>query len=216
MNQRTIIFDLDGTLIHSAPDLHAAVNIALTTQGRPALDLATVISFVGDGVEQLVKRSLMATGDHTPALQRETLARFMDSYDRNLTTLTRPYPGVIDCLQRLKSDGVRLGICTNKPGSAARRVCDQLDLTRYFDVISGAEVDQPKKPDPTSLLACIARLGGRVENAIYVGDSLVDLATAQNAHVRFHLFTGGYLNAPKPDLPPNQVFADWSSNRFCV
>ncbi len=210
----TIIFDLDGTLIHSAPDLQAAMNVALSSLGREQLDLATVISFIGNGVEVLVERSLRATGKISSEIHRSALAAFLESYSQNMTALTRPYPGVIACLEALKSADVRLGICTNKPTGPAKDICDQLDLSRFFDVIAGAEPDQPKKPDATPLLACIGAMGGTVPNALYVGDSTVDYQTAKNADVSFRLYSRGYLNAGISDLAAEYRFDDWTHENF--
>ena len=205
---RVIAFDLDGTLVHSAPDLQAATNVALRAMGRAELDLATIISFVGDGVEKLVQRSLAETGDATDALLHDALGLFMESYEQNMTTLTRPYPGVVACLTRLKADGVRLGICTNKPTGPARDICDQLELSHFFDVIEGATAGQPKKPEAKPLLDVISRLDGTADTAIFVGDSAVDCQTAVNAAVPFRLFNGGYLNTPL-EVPMPHRFDHW-------
>ena len=139
---KVIIFDLDGTLIHSAPDLQFAVNAALAALDREPLDLGTVISFIGDGVEKLVERSLEASGEVTDALRDAAMVRFLETYEQNMTTLTRPYPGVFGCLEDLKAKGAKLGICTNKPAAPTRQICNQLGLTRFFDDISGAEAGQ--------------------------------------------------------------------------
>ncbi|MGJ8584108.1 MAG: phosphoglycolate phosphatase [Marinosulfonomonas sp.] len=209
---KTIIFDLDGTLIHSAPDIHAAINLALVASDRAPLDLPTVISFIGNGVEKLVDRSLTKTGGLTPDLQTKTLALFLDHYTQNMTTLTRPFPGVFAVLDGLKSAGLCLGVCTNKPTQPARDICDQLGLSPYFDVISGAAPDMPKKPDAQPLLRCLADLGGSLDDALYVGDSVVDYETARNAGMQFRLFSGGYLNAALPDLAPGDRFDDWADS----
>jgi phosphoglycolate phosphatase len=212
MNPKAIIFDLDGTLIHSAPDLHAAANAMLDTLERPALDLPTVISFIGNGVEKLVERSLDATGGSDALLRRSALEMFLTFYQKNMTTLTRPYPGVISTLQAFKDAGIPLGICTNKPTQPARDICDRLDLTRFFQVILGAEIGQPKKPDPAPLLACLKELAVQPSEAIYIGDSAIDFLTARNANVPFRLFSKGYLNAPLPDLSVADSFDDWAFN----
>lgn len=206
----TIVFDLDGTLIHSAPDLQSAVNAALVSVGRQTLDLATVTSFIGNGVDTLVQRSLTRTGPWTEELQEQAMSRFKDSYAQDMTTLTRPYPGVLSVLDALKADGYRLGICTNKPDAAALQICGDLDLAGYFDVISGVRPGQPKKPEAAPLLNCIAAMGGSAETAIYVGDSGVDHATAANAGVAFRLFMGGYLNADPAAFADVPKFDVWS------
>lgn len=214
MKYKTIIFDLDGTLIHSAPDLQAAINHALGIIDRDGLDLPTVISFIGNGVEKLVQRGLRATGGWDQSLQDSTLATFMSYYDEHSTTLTRPYPGVVEALQALRNEGVTLGVCTNKPTMPARAICDELGLSRFFASIAGAEPDLPKKPDAVPLLNCMTELGGTRETTLYVGDSAVDYRTALNANLEFSLFTQGYLNETLPDLPAEHRFDRWGRDEI--
>lgn len=209
MKYKTIIFDLDGTLIHSAPDLQAAINHALNAISRDCLDLPTVISFIGNGVEKLVERGLRATGHWDQAFQDSALATFLSYYDAHSTTLTRPYPGVVETLHALQAEGVALGVCTNKPTMPARAICEELGLGKFFASIAGAEPGLPKKPDAAPLLACMAELGGTKETTLYVGDSAVDYRTALNAEVEFCLFTQGYLNEVLPDLPSGHRFDRW-------
>lgn len=208
---KAIVFDLDGTLIHSAPDLHAAANVMLVALGRDALDQPTIISFIGNGVEVLVERCLDATGgDH--GLQQRALDLFLQSYNQNMTRLTKPYPGVIAALRTFQTAGIPLAVCTNKPTKPAKDICDQLGLTAFFQVIAGAEEGQPKKPDPAPLLTCIQNLSRAPSDTLYVGDSTVDYMTARNADVPFRLFSKGYLNAPLPDLPDADRFDDWAQH----
>ncbi|MGC1505770.1 MAG: phosphoglycolate phosphatase [Sulfitobacter sp.] len=215
-NVTAIVFDLDGTLIHSAPDLQFAANAALHSIGRGPLDLATIISFIGNGVETLVKRAVAATGGGDDTLERAVLAVFLDVYAENITTLTRPYDGVIQALEQFRAKGVKLGICTNKPTGPAQNICDRLELSQYFDVVVGAEPDQPKKPDPHALLACLSRLGCPPAQAIYVGDSTIDFHTARNAAVAFRLFSEGYLNEPLPELSTAARFDNWREHGIVV
>lgn len=211
MNQyRTIIFDLDGTLIHSAPDLQAAANAALDALGRQPLDLATVVSFIGNGVEALVERSLHATGGMSQPAFSAALARFREYYGANSTTLTRPYPGVEDCLAALAARGCRLGICTNKPEDFARSICRGLGIEPLFGVIAGAVPGERKKPDPAPLRRAMAALESAAADCLYVGDSAVDYRTARNAGVAFRLFTGGYLNGRLPEVAERDRFAVWA------
>ena len=209
---KAIIFDLDGTLIHSAPDLHAATNAMLQAHKRPLLDLSTVISFIGNGVEKLVERSLDQTGGYNEPLRQAALDFFLMFYNHNITTLTRPYPGVYSALQIFFDAGIPLGICTNKPTKPAQEICDRLDLTRFFNVILGAEDRVPKKPDPAPLWECVSDLGAPLSQALYVGDSAVDFFTARNAAVPFRLFSKGYLNATLPDLGEADSFEDWAAH----
>lgn len=212
MSVQTIIFDLDGTLIHSAPDLQAAMNATLKGMGREPLTLAQIISFIGNGVEKLVARSLAATGGGDSETEQRALAKFLRIYEADPYSRTEPYPGVVEMLVALKKQGIPLGICTNKPTAPARQICDALDLTHYFDFISGADPDTPKKPDATPLINVIEALGGGISNALYVGDSLVDQATAHNARVPFAFFTGGYLNGALVTPLPAYSFDDWRTD----
>lgn len=211
---RTIIFDLDGTLIHSAPDLQAALNATLRGLNRPPVDLETVVSFIGNGVEMLVKRGLEATGGCSGELHRDAVETFLRFYNADMTTLTEPYPGVIETLERLQAMGIPLGICTNKPTGPAKAICQSLGLDHFFAVIAGAEPDQPKKPEPAPLLNCIAAMGGSVSDALYVGDSEIDHQTARNAQVHFKLFSAGYLHQPLPDVKPEDRFDDWYESKI--
>ena len=206
---RAVVFDLDGTLVHSAPDLHAAVNAALRDHGRVAVTLDQVISFIGNGVSKLVERALIATGGVTPELHTAALDRFMESYNADMTRLTEPYPGVMACLQALKDRGVPMGLCTNKPEDPARHICDALGLSPYLSVIVGARQGVAHKPDPEPLLSCIAELGATPADTVYVGDSAVDCETALRAGVPFRFFTGGYLNSELPPLSDDQRFDSW-------
>lgn len=207
-----IIFDLDGTLIHSAPDLQFAANEMLKGYGREPLDLATVVSFIGNGVERLVARCLEATGGADESLFGEALEQFLEVYSQNVTRYTRPYAGVLDALEQFQASGIPMGICTNKPTGPAVDICEALDLTRYFDVILGAEPDLPKKPDKAPLMRCIQTLDATPSTALYVGDSSVDFETARNAQVPFRLFSGGYLNSELPTLSEQDRFSDWAAH----
>ncbi|GFE50802.1 phosphoglycolate phosphatase [Roseobacter cerasinus] len=205
-----VIFDLDGTLIHSAPDLQAALNAALEPLGRGPVDLATTISFVGNGVEKLVQRGLAATGGSTADLHRTTLARFLDAYAVNGVALTALYDGVLPQLEWLRSAELSLGICTNKPEGPARHICDEMGLSPFFDVIIGATPDQPRKPDPAPLHATMARLSATPEQTIYVGDSAIDFETARAAGVDFWLYTEGYLSRDLSGETCARRFNNWA------
>lgn len=192
-----IVFDLDGTLIDSAPDIRAAINRTLTDEGHAALDLPTVVSFIGHGLPNLVARAMGARGidmaDHA-RLTAATLAH----YNAASNDLTRPYPGVVAVLEGLRRDGHRLGICTNKPEAPARKVLDQFGIAHLFDVVVGGDTLAVKKPDPAPLHHAFAALGAA--SGLYVGDSEVDADTAAAAVVPFAFFTMGYCHIPHQDV----------------
>ncbi len=205
----SVVFDLDGTLVHSAPDLHAAANRMLRSFERPQLSLKIIISFIGNGVPKLVERCLLATGDARSL--PEAIDLFHDLYSANLSTLTRPYPGVIDTLEALQAAGRRMGICTNKPEQAARQLCDDLDLSKYFTTILGGNSLAVRKPNPAPLHEAMARLGAGPDNCLYVGDSVIDFRTAEAARLPFAFFEGGYQPVPIKGVGRHRSFDDWAN-----
>ena len=188
---KAVIFDLDGTLIHSVPDMHAAVNALLGEESAQPLDEATVQSFVGDGLAKLVERVMRASGLDM-AFHEDLTARTLAHYNRENGSRTRPYPLVPETLAALKAKDFALGICTNKPAAPARDVLDHLGLLSHFDVVVGGDTLACRKPDPAPLLHVMSLLGATPEQALYVGDSEVDAATAQAANIDFALYTEGY------------------------
>ena len=199
-----IVFDLDGTLIDSAPDIHLGVNMMLEEQGEAALDLATVTSFIGNGLPHLVKLVMMAR-DINPDHHSNWVAAMDQHYGRVNGQLTRLYPGVRQCLDQLLSDGHSLAICTNKPLRPAQDILAKFGLEALFDQIVGGDSLPSRKPDPEMLLACFAANRG-----LYVGDSEVDAETADRATIPFALFRHGYRKKPVEQLVHTYGFDDFS------
>ena len=199
----TVVFDLDGTLIDSAPDIHAAANRMLADMGQPDLPLETIIGFIGNGVKVLVERCLahldLARSDADVA---EALGDFMAYYNADLTTLTRPFPGAEDLLSDLGRRGIKMGVCTNKPEQPARLILSRMGLADHFAAVIGGDSLGQRKPEPAPLLATIAELGGAPERTLYVGDSETDYRTALNAGVPFAYFEGGYQRRPIEGFAP--------------
>ncbi|MCV2887838.1 phosphoglycolate phosphatase [Ruegeria aquimaris] len=202
-----IVFDLDGTLIDSAPDITAAVNRMLAAEGHGPLGQARVTSFVGKGLPNLVAQVIghlgLDMGRHA-----ELSAATLEEYNRSNSSLTVPYPGVVAALERLAGAGAALGICTNKPEGPARQVLADLGLARFFDVVIGGDSLPTRKPEPGMLHASFAALPDLPR--LYVGDSEVDAETAQNAGVPFLLFTEGYRKSPVSALPHRATFDDFA------
>lgn len=192
-----LIFDLDGTLIDSAPDIHAAANRLMAELSLPAFDLTTITSYIGNGIPKLVERCLAAAGEagHVVDLDH-AIARFKAFYAEEPALRTRPYPGVVEALATLTGAGCLLGVVTNKSEDLSRAALADLDLARHFDVVIAGDTLATKKPDPEGLLLAIDKLGSSRTDALYIGDSEVDAETAANAHMRFALFTGGYRKSP--------------------
>lgn len=204
-----VVFDLDGTLLHSAPDLHAAAEDMLEGLGRRRLDLAAVTSFIGNGVPTLVRRCLDATGGADDAVHAAALARFLAAYNAAPTTLTRPYDGVTKALAVLQGAGLALGVCTNKPEGVAREILAELGLARFFGAVTGGDTLPVMKPDPAPLHHCLAALGADASAALYVGDSETDDTTAHAAAIGFALYTGGYRKTPVEAFRTVFVFDDF-------
>jgi phosphoglycolate phosphatase len=168
--------------VDSRADLAAATNHVLRSLGRPAIDPATVFSFVGDGARALVARAL---GPVDPALIDEGVARFLDYYGGHLLDATRPYPGIDAVVAALATRGVALSVLTNKPAALTLRILDGLGLRQWFRGVVGGDSLPTRKPDPTGLLWLLAESGTRPEAALLVGDSPVDLETARAAGTAF-------------------------------
>ena len=202
-----IVFDLDGTLIDSAPDIHATANLVLADEGLAGFDLPTVRGFVGRGVPHLVDSLLKAHGIEDPARAARMAENLIGRYE-DAVTLTQRYPGVEDALQALQAAGHRLAVCTNKPVAPALAVLRHLGLEPYFDVVLGGDSGLPRKPDPAPLYETLRRMGDGP--AGYVVDSEVDAATAEAAGLPFFLFTEGYRKAAADTLPHRALFSDFA------
>ena len=202
-----LIFDLDGTLIDSAPDIHQTSNEVLAAEGLGPLDLPTVRSFIGRGVPHLVGQLLGAHGVTDPARVARLISDFGARYE-NAVTLTRPFDGVAAALDALTAQGHVLGICTNKPVAPARAVLRHLGLLDRFAAIIGGDSAPQRKPDPEPLHLAIAACGGGP--ALYVGDSEVDAACATAAAIPLILYTEGYRKTPAEALPHVALFSDFA------
>jgi phosphoglycolate phosphatase len=209
-----IAFDLDGTLVDTAGDLVGSVNQLLVEEGLPPVAFEDGRRMIGGGVRALVDRVLTADGAprHDQALDA-AVDRYTEIYRGRIALESRPYPGVVETLDRLRAEGARLAVCTNKRTPLAIAVLDALDLTSRFAAVVGADLIA-HKPDPRILQLAIERAGGSDGRALSVGDSMADQATARAAGVPVVGVTYGYVPAPlKPedfdalidrfeDLPP--------------
>ncbi|GGE27700.1 phosphoglycolate phosphatase [Gemmobacter megaterium] len=202
-----IVFDLDGTLIDSAPDIHAAVNRVLQDEGCAPLTLAETIGFIGHGLPTLVDRARAYRG-LAAARQDDMVEAMTRHYGAASTALTRPYPGVLAALSSLRSAGYVIGVCTNKPIVATQRILADLGLADHMAAVVGGDSLEVKKPDPAPLRLAFDRLGRRA--LVYVGDSEVDAETARAAGVPFALFTRGYRKTPVTALPHRLAFEDFA------
>lgn len=175
-----VIFDLDGTLINSLPDISAAANKMLSKYGKSAHTVDEYKFFVGNGSKKLVERILP---DFTEEQQAEALAMYKDLYQQNLVVNTAPYPSIRELLLSLKAKGIKIGVCTNKHYSAVNEILRKVFPEIEFDAVAGERTGIPKKPDPANVNNIIKELGIDKSKAVYVGDSDVDMETGCRAGV---------------------------------
>jgi phosphoglycolate phosphatase len=199
---RTVLFDLDGTLIDSAPDLIGALDTLLATHDRVPVGLAEGRRMIGEGAAKLVERGFAARGGAPMHLAR-LVEDFLGIYESRLTRQTRAFDGVVPTLAALHADGLALGVCTNKPDHATRMLLEALDLARFFTAVVGG--DGIRKPDPDPVHRCLAALGGVHAQALFVGDSPVDLAAARAAGLPIILVSFGYTAIPARELGADHI-----------
>jgi phosphoglycolate phosphatase len=202
-----LVFDLDGTLVDSVPDLRAALNEMLRERGRRPLSSPEVRRMVGDGAPALVARALVASGGDSDDVS--ALPRFLQIYEANAADLSRPYPGVPETLAALRGRGYRMAICTNKPQRATIAVLHGLDLLPLFDGIAGGDRFPVKKPDPGHLLGLINELGAEAGAAAMIGDNENDAAAAHAAGLPLVLMRYGYAR-----VDPESLAADAMLDHF--
>ena len=206
METPALLFDLDGTLVDTAPDLLLAINAVLASERRSPIKLATLKAMVGSGVRALIERAFAATGASLAAGQSTNLEqRFIAHYTRHLTEGSHIFPQVRDTLERLRRDGARLAVLTNKPQKLAERLLKNERLSQYFDVIRGTDGAGSIKPDAHVVTQIIARLGGAGAGVLMVGDSPVDVATARAAEIPVVLVSYGYTSRPASALGADAV-----------
>ena len=204
-----LIFDLDGTLVDTAPDLLGATNAVLAAQGRGPIDPASLRHMVGFGAGSLITQAFAATG---PAVTPEALpglvAIFIAHYRHHIADFSRPFAGVEATLKTLKADGARLGVLTNKPAELTGPLLDRLGMTGLFAAIYGAGRKSFTKPDPRIFHDVVDDCGGGP--AVMIGDSITDLATAQAAGAPCILMSYGYTPVPARELGANLVLDDFA------
>jgi len=203
---KAVIFDLDGTLADSAPDIAAALNGALVEGGLAPFGLAQATAMVGAGARKLVERALAASGQvGDDALVEVTHQRFLACYDARPCVETRLYPGVRASLEALSAGGWQLGICTNKPEALARLVVEQLDLSHLIETLIGGRDGFALKPSPDMVLLALSELRIGADHAVFVGDSAADVGAARAASLPVIAVTHGYSDRPAAQLGADAV-----------
>jgi phosphoglycolate phosphatase len=192
MFPKLVLFDLDGTIVDSAPDIAAALNAALAELGQPVHPLAEVTTYVGDGAAKLVERAVGQTSPTSEVDQERLLQRFKAQYAANVCVHTRVYPGVVEVLEAFAARGTPLALVTNKPGDLARALLRALALERFFADVVGDGDGYARKPAPEAALALCARHGAAPGDTLLVGDGRPDVQLAHAAGCRAAAVTWGY------------------------
>lgn len=204
---RVVLFDLDGTLVDTAPDLAAAADHMLEALGLSPAGEARVRTWIGHGVNQLVKRALAATSGSELELFEPGLKLFLDYYADHLTDRTVPYPGVVEGLAELVDRGLRLGVVTNKPARFTEPLLESLGLREAFHAVVSGDTVTEKKPAPEPLLHAVRLCEGTAHQAVMVGDSMTDVEAARRAGL-------GVIGVPYGYNHGDEVF--WTSSDVMI
>jgi phosphoglycolate phosphatase len=208
---RTIVFDLDGTLVDTAPDLISTLNLVLAGEGLPAVAYDDARRMIGGGARRMIERALIAVGRNVPGVELDRMFRiFTDHYSEHVADRSRPFPHLERVLQRLAAEGCRLAVCTNKLEWLSLRLLDTLNLNRYFAAICGPDTFGIQKPDPQMLRLTIRCAGGEVQRAIMVGDSMTDVRTARAANVPVIAVDFGYSEVAPETLNADRLISSFS------
>jgi phosphoglycolate phosphatase len=211
-HRTTVVFDLDGTLIDTAPDLIDTLNHILTREGFDAVDYEVAREAIGAGAKSLLERGLARQGKQVEPQRLDALYRdYLDHYAEHIADRSRPFPGMEAALDRLSAEGRILAVCTNKLEWLSVRLLDRLNLSRRFAVIVGQDTIGIAKPNPAVLRHTIEAAGGDTARAIMVGDSITDIATARAASVPVIAVNFGYTDTPVSELNPDRVVAHYDA-----
>jgi phosphoglycolate phosphatase len=202
----TVVFDLDGTLVDTAPDLISALNFVLAREGLPAVPLQSARSMIGAGARKLIERGLELEGRHVGPEDITRLTNdFIDRYAAHIADESRPFEGLEEALDELSSRGYRLAVCTNKLEWLSKLLLDELGLSSRFSAICGADTFGVSKPDPAILKQTVARAGGALASAVMVGDAGTDIGVARRAGIPVIGVSFGYTEVPIADLKPDRL-----------
>jgi phosphoglycolate phosphatase len=212
MTAPTIVFDLDGTLVDTAPDLLDSLNVLFAREGLGAIDLDEGRSMIGGGVKRLIERGLSLQGRaFTPAHIDALFKDYVAHYAAHIADRSRPFPGVEAALDVLAQRGSRLAVCTNKLAWLSVRLLDALKLSARFVTICGQDTFGIQKPDPLVLRRTIEAAGGKLDAAIMVGDSATDITTARAAGVPVVAVDFGYTEVPVAALKPDRIISHFDA-----
>jgi phosphoglycolate phosphatase len=206
MASSTIVFDLDGTLIDTAPDLVETLNVIFAREGLAPLPYDTARNLVGGGAKAMIVRGVEAEGCIlSPAKLDQMFADFIAYYSDHIADRSRPFPGVKDALDSLTARGCQFAVCTNKLERLSMLLLKQLDLADRFVAICGPDTFGIQKPDPEILRRTVASAGGTMQHTIMIGDSNTDICTARAAGVPIIAVEFGYSERPVAEFAPDRT-----------
>jgi phosphoglycolate phosphatase len=207
----TIVFDLDGTLIDTAPDLISTLNLILAREGLPPVEYDAARRMIGGGARAMIEKALAAEGRPGSKAELDRMfGAFIEYYAAHIADRSRPFPQLEATLDRLAGEGHRLAVCTNKLEWLSVRLLDTLQLTRHFAAICGQDTFGVQKPDPQMLRLTIERAGGETSRAIMVGDSGTDIRTSRAASVPVIAVDFGYSEVPIALLRPDRIIGSFA------
>jgi phosphoglycolate phosphatase len=210
-SDRIVVFDLDGTLVDTAPDLINALNFVLAREGLPPVPLHAARNMIGAGARKLIERGMELEGR---VAGPEDIVRltgdFIDYYAAHIADASRPFEGLDGALDDLAAGGYRFAVCTNKLEWLSKRLLDQLGLSSRFSAICGADTFGVSKPDPAILKQTVARAGGKLSRTVMVGDAGPDIGVARRAGVPVIGVEFGYTDVPIADLKPDRLIKHMS------
>ena len=203
-----LVFDLDGTLVDTAPDLVDTLNVVLAREGLPTVPYESARMMIGGGAKAMLARGLEADGRAaTPAIMDRLFADFIAYYTDHIAVRSRPFPGLIEALDTLGARGHRFAVCTNKLERLSVLLLRALDLADRFEVVCGQDTFGIQKPDPEVLRRTIAAAGGMAGEAVMIGDSATDIRTARAAGVPVIAVDFGYSETPVAAFAPDRVIS---------
>ncbi len=208
----TIVFDLDGTLIDTAPDLVDTLNIILSEQGLNPVGFAAARNMIGGGARVMIERALAEQGRHCAPSELDRLyGAFIEHYRAHIADRSRPFPQLVSTLEWLTAAGYRLAVCTNKLEGLSIKLLQELALAQHFAAICGQDTFGVHKPDPEILRRTVLRAGGEPQKAIMIGDSWTDVQTARAATVPVIAVDFGYSDVPIATLRPDRIISSFSA-----
>jgi phosphoglycolate phosphatase len=208
----TVVFDLDGTLIDTAPDLIETLNVILRNERLPAVPYEDARLMIGGGAKKMLELGLKADGRDPSGPELDRMFKdFLNYYSEHIADRSRPFPGLEGALDVLAAKGCKFAVCTNKLESLSRQLLEALNMTSRFEFICGQDTFGSMKPDPEVLRQTIQKSSGDVSRAVMVGDSATDINTAKAANVPVVAVDFGYTEIPVTELGPDRIISDFSA-----